>query len=225
MPIRIDAVGSKYSPTAAMPLRSVRGLCRAIALTLLVAGVSYSALAEPPQGKCQAAMGGPQEAELGCVGRIGLMRLSKDFIGGPVDLRAASRLLFGQENLPEAGAEIKIRRSAHLREWYDEARDEQIFSREDAFRYAPTFCTGWCEIEPRVAMCFGAFPSKNDIDMASDCPGATDQTQYFGIHTKVKVLGYQQMGNLFVRVQILEPDSKDPVASEVFYEFDRSEVF
>ena len=95
--------------------------CLAMALGLCI---SFPAGAEPPQGKCQAAMGGPQEAELGCVGRIGLMRLSRESYTAPKEIRAAGMALFGQEALPEPGAEITLRRPAQLREWYDERRDE-----------------------------------------------------------------------------------------------------
>ena len=196
--------------------------CLAMALGLCI---SFPAGAEPPQGKCQAAMGGPQEAELGCVGRIGLMRLSRESYTAPKEIRAASMALFGQEALPEPGAEITLRRPAQLRERYDERRDEQIFSACDTCLNQYIYCTGWCEVAPRQKYCRGHFPSQFKSIASFDCPGPTDQTQYFGINTRVKILGYQVMGSLFVQVQIVAPDSRDPVAVEPNYDFDRSAVF
>ena len=196
--------------------------CLAMALGLCI---SFPTGAEPPQGKCQAAMGGPQEAELGCVGRVGLMRLSKGLITSPEELRVASLILFGQEALPEVGAEISLRRPAHLREWYDEKRDEQIFYECRSCLNKYMVCTGWCELEPRQPYCEGSFPSQSGNMSARNCPGPTDQTQYFGINTQVKILGYQQMGNLFVQVLILNPDSKNPVDVEKANAFDSNAVF
>ena len=213
------------SKSRSIAMASVRCLRGVMSVALLCLCFSYPAMAAPPKEKCQAAMGGPEEAELGCVGRVGLLRLSKDVVGPPVMLRYVTMSLFGQEELPEVGSEINIRRSAHLREWYDEERDEQLYSLVDVPRNQPAVCTGWCEIEPKQAYCFGFFPSKKDFDMVRDCPGPTDQTQYLGVNTKVKILGYQQLGNLFVKVQILVSDSKDPVEEDEYYEFDRDEIF
>jgi hypothetical protein len=173
-------------------------------------------VADPPKYTCQWEMGSVMEKDLGCVGRIGLMRIRKSSENPtPGALRKASQVLFGSPELPVAGSEVVIQRSAHLREWYEKERDDQVLTKaqkicigNNCSRMPPESCTVMPDRTKRIKACLHP----------------TYVTEYFSAGTTVKILDYQQMGHLFALVQIVKVESNDPVEDEKKYEFDREEV-
>lgn len=187
-------------------------------LAVLGMALSASAMAESniPKGTCQWEMAGAFAAELGCIGKIGLMRISREqMFGMPLQLKKASQILFGTLELPAIGSEITIKRSAHLRARYWMERDEQTLEKWDKI------CTGIdCGRSPGRRCT--AMPVRSKTPQT--CPSPTIETEYFAAGTVVKILGYQQMGQLFVLVQIVKVESNDPMEDEKKYQFDRNEV-
>ena len=176
-------------------------------------GSSESGEAHIPRWACQWGERSPAELGYGCTGKIGLMRLRRGvFLGYPSARKEASRILFGTEELPAIGAEITIKRSAHLRPEYWPERDDQ-----DVIK-GQKICTGvgctnnWqpndCGLTVGEFSSFARF-MKNRMNEPGrktprSCPGPTDGTDYFAAGTTVKILGYQQMGAFFVLVQIVK---------------------
>ena len=165
---------------------------------------------------CQWDVGRPVDADIGCIGRIGLIRIRKSSENlTPETLGKASQQLFGSVELPAPGSEVLIRRSAHMRERYKRERDDQFISS------AQKICVGLncnhlptkpCRVLPDLKI------------KIQNCPHPTYFTEYFSAGTVVKVLGYQQMGHLFALVQIVKIEGRDPEEDEKKYEFDRDEV-
>ena len=185
-------------------------------LALAIMTSSVSLFAHPSKLSCYRDVGSRLENILGCVGRIGLIRIRKSSENPtPVNIENASQVLFGSPELPQPGSEVAIRRSAHMREWYDKKRDDQFIAQ------AQKICVGfWCKHLP-VKPC-RVLPDQTV--QFPDCPHPTHATQYFPAGTVVKVLGYQQMGHLFALVQIVKIEGRDPEEDEKKYECDRDEV-
>lgn len=189
-------------------------------LTLAVLGMALSAGVTAgsniPKGTCYWYMSGSSADEQGCVGMVGLMRLSREqTFGIPFQLKKASKILFGTPGLPAIGSEITIKRSAHLRSRYWMERDEQTLEKWDKI------CTGIdCGRSPERRCT--AMPARTITPKT--CPSPTIETEYFAAGTVVKILGYQQMGQLFVLVQIVKVESNNPMEDEKKYQFDRNEV-
>jgi hypothetical protein len=182
----------------------------------LVLSADVTAGSNIPKGTCQWEMDGKFAADFGCVGKIGLMRISREqMFGMPLQIKKASQILFGTPELPAIGSEITIMRSAHLRGRYWMERDEQTLEKWDKI------CTGIdCGRSPERRCT--AMPSRTITPKT--CPSPTIETEYFAAGTVVKILGYQQMGQLFVLVQIVKVESNDPMEDEKKYQFDRNEV-
>lgn len=182
----------------------------------MVLSAGVTAGSNIPKRTCQWEMAGAFAAELGCIGRIGLMRISREqMFGIPLQLKKSSQILFGTPELPAIGSEITIKRSAHLRGRYWMERDEQTLEKWDKI------CTGIdCGRSPERRCT--AMPARTITPKT--CPSPTIDTEYFAAGTVVKILGYQQMGQLFVLVQIVKVESNDPMEDEKKYQFDRNEV-
>lgn len=179
-----------------------------------------------------------------CVGMVGLMRLSRaDDLNEHGRLKYSVKTLFGTNELPKPGTIVTIKRSAHLRTDYWPDRDDQIVSYDDSV------CNrvGCRDTVVKKYYRCARFPAntyfwnnegvdsrdladKNKSSQGSSdftevkCPGPTDYTEYFSAGTKVKILGYQQMGTFFVLVQIIKIESYYPEEDEKKYVFDRKEV-
>ena len=185
-----------------------------------------------PKSACQWAEESP-EVDWGCTGMIGLLRLSRYAnFGYPSVRKKASLVLFGTEELPAVGAEVTIKRSAHLRSEYWPERDDQEVSRQQKI------CTGiGCMDNWQSKECgdsIGEFSRQSilmrdrmklpPLKVRRSCPGPTDFTDYLAAGTVVKVLGYQQMGAFFVLVQVVKIESIFPIDDEKKYNFDHNDI-
>jgi hypothetical protein len=196
-------------------------------------GSSELGEANIPKFSCQWSERTPDK-DWGCTGMIGLMRLSRRVTtaNDPGNRKKASLVLFGAEELPVVGAEVKIKRSAHLRHDYWPERDDQEVSRQQKI------CTGiGCMDNWQSKECgstVGEFSHemlrmKGRMNLPPpkvkrSCPGPTDFTDYLAAGTVVKILGYQQMGAFFVLVQVIKIESIFPIDDEKKYDFDHNEI-
>jgi hypothetical protein len=199
----------------------------------LKTGSSESGEGNLPKRSCQWSERTPHKS-WGCTGMIGLMRLGRNVLVGsdPGPRKEASFVLFGTEELPAVGAEVTIRRSAHLRHSYWPERDDQDIGRNDKI------CTGvGCIDNWQRSKCGSTIGEFSDSALAMkgrmklprlksplSCPGPTDLTDYLAAGTVVKILGYQQMGAFFVLVQVVKIESIFPLDDEKKYDFDHREI-
>lgn len=195
-------------------------------------GSRESGEANIPRWACQWGERNPEES-WGCTGMIGLLRLNRGiYMDYPSVRKKASHILFGTEELPAMGAEVTIKRSAHLRHDYWPERDDQDVSKKQKICIGVGCIDNWQR--QACGSTIGEFSSEAirmrgrmklpSLKVPRSCPGPTDLTDYLAAGTVVKILGYQQMGAFFVLVQVVKIESIFPLDDEKKYDFDHDEV-